>query len=327
MRHKILQLLKDRKPRHVSGEEMAKLLHVSRTAIWKNINALQAEGYDIEGSPRLGYRLFGIPDLLYPAEITSGLQNKIIASTPALVHYFKQLESTNNALKKMADEGAPEGTVVVAEEQTRGKGRLGRFWISPPGKGIWLSILLKPQIAPQETPLFTLLAAVAVVKAIKNVLPETPAGIKWPNDILLHRRKICGILTELKAEADLLHYLTIGIGINVNLTTEDFPPDLKDIATSLYLENGQKKVPRLLLARNVLQEMDKIYERYGTNGPSFIIAEWKKYNLTLGKKVTVKTALESFPGTAVDLGQDGALIVENEDKEKRHFYAGEVSLR
>jgi BirA family biotin operon repressor/biotin-[acetyl-CoA-carboxylase] ligase len=327
MRQKILELLKENKPRHLSGEEMARRLNVSRTAVWKNINTLQAEGYSIEGSPRLGYRLLSIPDLLYPAEITSGLQTRIVASSPKLVHYFKEVDSTNRLLKKIADEGAPEGTVVVAEEQKQGKGRLGRSWSSPPGKGIWLSILLKPRIALQDTPLFTLLAAVAAVKAIKNILPDLPVGIKWPNDILLRRRKICGILTELKAEADLLHYLVIGIGINVNSTAEDFPPVLRDLASSLYLGNNRRGVSRRRLAGNLLQNIDLLYENCLEKGPAFIIAEWKKYNLTLGQQVNVTTSLESYLGIAVDLAPDGALIVENEKKERRHFHAGEVSLR
>ncbi|RJX27051.1 MAG: biotin--[acetyl-CoA-carboxylase] ligase [Dethiobacter sp.] len=326
MRHKILKLLKDRSPSYLSGEEMAQLLNVSRTSIWKNIHSLQSDGYRIKGSPRLGYRLAGIPDLLFPAEIAGELQTKIIASSPEIIHHYRQIDSTNSALKTLAEKGAPEGTIVIAEEQTGGRGRMGRSWSSPFSKGIWLSILLKPPLAPQDTPLFTLLAAAAVVKGILVNLPDLPVGIKWPNDLLINNRKVCGILTELKAEADLLHYLVIGIGLNVNSKEEDFPAELRNTATSLYLENNKEEVSRQKLASSILQEMDNSYLDYLNNGPGMVISAWKKYNITLGKDVTIKTVQGSFSGKAADLDSDGALIVEEEKGIKKRFQAGEVTL-
>jgi BirA family biotin operon repressor/biotin-[acetyl-CoA-carboxylase] ligase len=327
MRQKVLQLLKDKSPAHISGEEMARSLGVSRTSVWKNIQALQRDGYHIESSPRLGYRLAGVPDLLYPAEIIKGLQSKIIASAPELICYFRQVDSTNTALKKLADQGAPEGTIAIAEEQTGGRGRLGRSWSSPAGKCISLSILLRPSLAPGDTPLFTLMSAVAVIQGIKNIVPDLPVGIKWPNDLLINKRKVCGILTEIKAEADLLHHLIIGIGINVNSKLADFPPGIRKIATSIYLENNKIEVSRQKLTCSILQKMDDYYRKYFSEGPGFILTEWKKYNITLGKKITVNTFRNQITGTAVDLSPSGALILEEENGVRKEFQSGEVTLK
>jgi BirA family biotin operon repressor/biotin-[acetyl-CoA-carboxylase] ligase len=310
----------------MSGEEMAGKLGVSRTSIWKNIQSLKSDGYHIESSPRIGYRLVGVPDLLYPAEISKGLKAKVIASALGLIYHFWQTDSTNTALKSLAEGGAPEGTIVIAEEQTGGRGRLGRSWFSPPGKGISFSILLRPSLAPGDTPLFTLMTAAAVTQGIKNVLPDLPIGIKWPNDLLIKGRKVCGILTEIKAETDLLHHLIIGIGINVNLKLEDFPPEINKIATSIYLENNETEVSRQKLTCSILQEMDDSYRRYLSEGPGFILTEWKKYNITLGKKITLNIFRDQIAGTAVDLSPRGALILEEKEGTRREFHSGEVTL-
>ncbi len=326
MRNKVLELLKKHKPGYVSGEIMAGELSVSRTAVWKAINGLQAEGYRIEGSPRLGYRLLQVPDRLYPAELVERLDGEIIGVPSVKIHYFPSVESTNERLKTMAEEGAPEGTVVLAEEQTRGKGRLGRSWSSPLGKGIWLSVLLKPAVFPQETPGFTLVAAVAVTRALNGPYAYLKAGIKWPNDILIRERKICGILTELKAEADRLHYLVIGIGLNANQAPEDFPPELASTATSLYLESG-KKADRLALTASVINELDHLYTTIRTQGTGPIIQAWKKNSITLERRVSVSLPAGNFSGTAVDIQDDGALVVQGDDGTRKHFHAGEVTLK
>ncbi len=326
LRQKILQLLKDKSPAYISGEEMARLWGVSRTSVWKNVQALQLDGYSIESSRRLGYRLTGVPDLLYPAEIIKGLQSGIIASGPELICYFRQVDSTNTALKKLADQGAPEGTIAIAEEQTAGRGRLGRSWSSPAGKGLALSILLRPPLAPGDTQLFTLMSAAAVIQAVKNTAPNLSIGIKWPNDLLINKRKVCGILTEMKAEADLLHYLIIGIGINVNSKLNDFPPELKKIATSIYLENNETEVSRQKLTCRILQKLDDFYRRYFSEGPGFILTEWKKYNITLGKKVKINIFRDQVTGKAIGLSPGGALILEEEGGARREFQSGEVTL-
>lgn len=326
MRNKILELLRGKSPSCLSGEEMARMLSVSRTTIWKNVQALQADGYIIESSPRRGYRLVKAPNLLLPAEIAGEINTKVIASSLEKIYHYRQVDSTNNILKNLADKGAPEGTVAVAEEQTGGRGRLGRTWSSPFGKGICLSILLKPPLAPRDTPLLTLLAAVAVVKSILQILPDLPIGIKWPNDILVNSRKVCGILTELKAEADLLHYIIIGTGINVNFRQEDFPPELAGLATSLLPANRGREISRQKLAGSLLQEMDYGYLDFLSGGPEAVLSAWEKYNLTLGKHVTVNTVGGSFAGQAVALAHDGALIVEDKTGNQKNFHAGEVTL-
>ena len=329
MRNRVLELLREKKSSFLSGEKMARMLSVSRTAIWKNIQSLQTDGYIIESSPRRGYRLVKIPNMLFPAEIIEQfpVPTKIIASIPEKIYHYRQIESTNNTLKNLASEGASEGTVLIAEEQTQGRGRLGRSWSAPYGKGVYLSILLRPPLEPRQASLFTLLAAAAVAKSVLSILPDLNIGIKWPNDILIDGRKVCGILTELKAEADLLHYIIIGIGINVNFREKDFPPELTRIATSLFLANNKREVARQKLAGSLLWEMDRFYRNYLLEGPEVILSAWKKYNLTLGRQVILKTVSDNFVGLAVDLASDGALVIEDEKGNKKRFHAGEVTLR
>lgn len=326
MKEIILKLLKNAAPSHLSGEEIAGKLKTSRTAVWKNIKSLQKSGYNVEGSPRLGYRLLETPDLLYAAEISEGLRTGIIAKRPGLIYHFMQVDSTNNRLKELAEEGAPEGTVVVAEEQTGGKGRLGRTWISPRSKGIWFSVLFKPSKPLEEISVFTLLTAVAVARSINNKFPGIDAGIKWPNDILIKGRKVCGILTELKAEADRLHYLITGIGLNFNSTDNDFPPELKGQATSILLENnGQPLLPRKELAGEILREMDGMYQKYLTSGTGEILLQWKALSITLGREISIQNLGETFSGRALDIDQYGALIVAGNDGKKKRFVAGEIT--
>lgn len=326
MREEILNLLKKHSPAPLSGEVIARRLGVSRSAVWKNIKSLQEMGYVITGSPRRGYILEQVPDLLYPAELCARLQTRIIAAVPSLIHFLSQTDSTNNVLKQMAEAGAPEGTVVVAESQQRGRGRMGRSWSSPAEKGIYLSILLRPVIAPQYTSPLTLLAAVAVSAAVRSVLPHLSPGIKWPNDLLLGERKVCGILSEIKAETDLVHYLICGIGININTALEDFPLPLRSSATSLLLENGNVAVSRLAVAAAVLQHFDQFYKEYMEAGAAPVLSRWRDYNITLGRRVKIQNPGVSFTGTARDLDKNGALVVEGETGELRSFHAGEVVL-
>ncbi len=326
MRTEILHLLKKSRPVPLSGEAIARRLGVSRTAVWKNIRSLQQMGYAISGSPRRGYVLLQVPDLLYPAELTARLNTKLIAPALSSICHLPSADSTNNVLKKMAEEGAPEGTVVVAEYQETGRGRMGRSWSSPAGKGIYYSLLLRPEIPPQKTSPFTLLAAAAVCQGISSVLPRLSPGIKWPNDVLLNGRKVCGILCEIKAETDLVHYLIIGIGINVNTGPEDLPPALRDTAISLKLANNGVEVPRAAVAAAVLQHFDELYQEYREKGAAPLLDRWRAYNVTLGRRVTIISPGDTFSGTARELDQEGALVVEGEKGKKRRFLAGEVIL-
>ncbi|MEW5920644.1 MAG: biotin--[acetyl-CoA-carboxylase] ligase [Bacillota bacterium] len=326
MREEIMSLLKKSSPVPLSGEVIARRLGVSRTAVWKNIKSLQEMGYGITGSPRRGYILEQIPDLLYPLELGERLHTQVIAPLSSYIHYLPHTDSTNNVLKSMAEEGAPEGTVVVAECQETGRGRMGRCWSSPAGKGIYLSILLRPTIPPQNTSPLTLLAAVAVCSGIRAVLPRLSPGIKWPNDLLIGERKVCGILCEIKAEMDLVHYLVAGIGINVNTNLEDFPIPLRSTATSLRLANGGGEVSRLAVAAGVLQHYDELYREYMEAGAAPVLARWREYNITLGRRVKIQNPGASFTGIARELDRNGALVVEEETGEQRNFPAGEVTL-
>ncbi len=324
MREEIIKMLKKEGTVPLSGEAIARKLGVSRTTVWKIMRALEADGYTIEGSPRRGYRLLQIPDRLFPAELGAKLNTRIIAPTLADIKHHHSVDSTNNLLKSMADKGAPEGTVVVAEKQEMGRGRLGRHWSSPAGGGVYLSLLLRPPIPPQHASPLTLLAAVAVCAGIRAVLPQLSPGIKWPNDLLLGGRKVCGILCEIKAEMDLVHYLIAGVGINVNTGLEDLPPALQSSATSLKLENGGGTVSRVAVAAAILQHYDELYCEYLETGAAPVLARWREYNVTLGRSVKIQNQSGLYAGIARDLDSNGTLIVEGDSGELKPFSAGEV---
>lgn len=305
----------------VSGEGIAEKLDVSRTAIWKHIQSLRKRGYKISSSERLGYKLDDTPDLLLPEIVQYGLRTKIIGADSRIV-YKNSVESTNELAKKLAYDGAADGTIVIAEEQTGGKGRLARNFFSPKEKGLWFSVILRPQCLPKDAPKFTLMAAVAVARAMEKF--NLRAGIKWPNDILFDGKKLVGILTEMSAEIGHVNYIVIGIGINVNVRREEFPADIREIATSLS-EMAGENLNRVEFFRAVLEELDKLYIE---NNFDEVFKIWRKYNITLGEKVTVLSAEsgEIFTGLAVDIDAEGALIVDS-GGEKKIVYAGDVSIR
>ena len=296
-------------------------MKVSRTAIWKHVQSLRKRGYQISSSERLGYKLENIPNLLLPEIVQYGLQTKIFGVNSSYI-YKTSVTSTNEIAKKMAYQGAATGTVVVAEEQTGGRGRLERSFFSPKGKGILFSVILHPQCSAKDAPKFTLMAAVAVARAMErlNLRPE----IKWPNDIMFDGRKLVGILTEMSAEIGHVNYIVVGIGINVNFSREDFPESIREIASSLS-EIAGEELNRAAVFRAVLEEFEKLYTE---NNFDEVFKLWRKYNITLGKKVTVFSADtgDIFSGTAVDINEDGALIVDTDGKRKT-VYAGDVSIR
>lgn len=324
MKKKIIDMLKGATGKFLSGEEIADKLKVTRTSIWKNIQTLKKFGYDIESRGKLGYKLNQIADVLLPAAVQSGLNTKIIAADNRIV-YKLSVESTNNLAKKLASDGAADGTVVVTEEQTGGKGRLERKFFSPRGKSILFSVILRPKCLPKDAPKFTLMAAVAVANAMKRF--NLPAQIKWPNDIMFDGRKVVGILTELSAQIERVNYIVVGIGINANVAPEDFPADIKKIAASLAEINGGE-ISRLEFFRAVLEECDKLYQTINVEGFEKIFKQWRKYNVTLGREVKVISADngESFFGVAEDIAEDGALIVATENG-RQTLYAGDVSIR
>ena len=326
MRKKILEMLKKADGGFISGEDIAAKLDVSRTAVWKHIKKLKERGYDIISRENRGYSLKELPDLLLPENILPELKTKILATDSSRMIYFDCTESTNKIAKKIAAEGAVEGTVIVAEEQTGGKGRLERDFFSPKRKGILFSLILRPNCLPKDAPKFTLLAAVALVKAMEKF--NLRAGIKWPNDIIFDGRKVVGILTEMSAEIGRVNYIVIGIGINANISREEFPKNIRNIAASLYEMNGNKKISRINFFRAVLKELDELYREINFDGFEKIFALWKKYNITLNREVKIISAEsgEIFFGKAVDIDEEGALIVEV-DGERKKVYAGDVSIR
>lgn len=321
MRSKIRQMLKEQAGQYVSGEEISRRLNVSRTAVWKHIRALKEEGYDIEGHSRRGYRLCAAPDLLRPEELCPHLTTTRLGRC---ISYLTSTDSTNNEAKKLAAAGCPEGQIVVAEEQVSGRGRLARGWFSPFGKGVWFSIVLRPPFSPQEAPKCTLLAAVAVSRAIRRAT-GVECGIKWPNDILVAGRKLVGILTEMSAEMDAINYIVIGIGINVNVEPDDLPPELRDIAGSLRIAAG-RSFSRVELLAAVLHELERVYDQTVKDGFAPLLAEWRQESVTLGQTVDVVGSGQQFSGVAEDIDSDGALLVRTAAGLER-VLAGDVSIR
>lgn len=322
MRTKILEILRKCPEEYLSGEEISRQLEVSRTAIWKHMQTLKQAGYEIEAHPRRGYRLQNRPDLLLPYEIRETLGSKILGKKD--IFYFSDIESTNNEAKKQANLGCPEGSIVLSESQNKGRGRLSRGWFSPQGKGIWLSIVLRPPFNPYDAPKCTLLAAVAVTKAIRKVT-QVECGIKWPNDILYQGKKIVGILTEMSAEIDAINHVVIGMGINVNIDQEEFPVELREIATSLSVVKGQE-ISRLSLLNAILMELEEMYSKVVELGFVEMLDEWRQLSITLGKNVNVVGSGRDFSGLAINIDQDGALLVETSECVER-VLAGDVSIR
>lgn len=306
----------------VSGAELAERLKISRAAIWSRIEELRSLGYEIEAGPHFGYRLVGEPDALHADDLLARLgKTKIIGRD---IRVFEQTTSTNDVIEKLARDGVREGAVVFAESQTKGRGRLGRKWISPTRRGLWFSILLRPDLRPQETTQLTVASATALRRAIvaeTNLQPE----IKWPNDILLNGKKVAGILTELSAELDKVRHVILGIGIDVNLDATELPTDLKRIATSLKIENGEA-ISRPELAATLLRELDFDYNRVRDGKFSAIADEWEDHCTTIGKNVTVQIGDRKIRGRAESLDDDGALLLRTEHGHIERITGGDVTL-
>ena len=320
-RSAILDMLRSRTGQFVSGEELGRQLNISRTAVSKQIQKLRQSGYDIESTVSQGHRLRQLPDLLRPEEVCPRLTTQIMGSE---IHYYAEIGSTNDEAKKCAVAGCPEGTLVITETQQGGRGRLSRGWFSPTAKGIWLSVVLRPPFPPQEAPKCTLMAAVALNRAIREVA-GIPCGIKWPNDILCNGRKLVGILTEMSAEMDAINHIVIGAGINVNIAADEIPPELKGIATSILVEKGAP-VSRLDLLIRVLECLEELYLAVKESGFEAVLAAWRRESITLGRMVNVIAPDKSYQGKAVNIDSDGALLVETEGGMER-VLAGDVSIR
>jgi len=319
MDEKILQLLRENSSAFLSGEEISRRLRVSRTAIWKRMNGLRSLGYEIKALRRSGYRLIRSPDLLTPSEVKPLLRTKWLGRT---IHYFHTIDSTNSKAYQLALQGAEEGEIVIAESQTKGRGRLGRHWFSPPFLNLYLSIILRPKIPPQQASLITLMAAVATADAIQKY-SGLLAAIKWPNDILLGGRKVAGLLNEIHSEMDRIHFVILGIGVNLNVDAKKFSREIRQVATSLRKETGEA-VSRKAFLQSLLEELERWYGVFLKGGGAVVLEAWKERARIKGKRVKVASFGETLTGVAVDVDSDGALILETRDGERRRIVAGDV---
>jgi BirA family biotin operon repressor/biotin-[acetyl-CoA-carboxylase] ligase len=299
----VLNVLRERDD-FVSGSEIAEALSISRNAVWKHIETLKAGGYRIESLHSRGYRLLSAPDRLTEEELAAHLGTSWLGRSLAC---HEVTGSTNSDAAELGRGGAPEGAVVVADAQTAGRGRLGRSWVSEPGLNLYLSVLLRPEILPFEAPQLSLVAGVAVAAALES-LGARPR-IKWPNDVLLDGRKVCGILTEIEAEADRVSFVVVGLGVNLNSRLHDFPEELHDKATSLRIESGET-VERAPVAARVLGELERFYDLFRGGGFGAVAPEWERRTALVGRELTVSGAGEVVSGTYAGVDTDGALLLD-----------------
>jgi len=318
-RETILALFNQIPDGFISGERISMELGISRTAVWKHIRNLRQSGYLIKAVPSRGYQLRQSPDTLMPEAIQTGLSCRRIGSR---VRYFDETDSTNLQACRLGDEGEAEGLVVIADRQTSGKGRMGRQWESPGGVNLYASILLRPPIPPFETPRLTFLSAIAVCRAITRCSGLQPT-VKWPNDVLLNGEKVAGLLNEMSSETDQVHYVVLGVGVNLNMRPEQFPEALRYPATSLAIASGQT-VSRLDFTRTLLLEIDKLYQSFLEQGSAPILAAWTDLCAMTGQKVQVDCNEQQIEGVMLGLAEDGALLVRTAAGKIENIYAGDV---
>lgn len=320
MKEEILRLLRSADG-YISGQELCNRFGVSRTAVWKAINQLKEAGYEIEAQQNKGYRLMAAPDLMTEAEIKSLMHTEWVAKE---VLYFDTIDSTNTKAQELAEKGYQSGTLVVADKQESGKGRRGRSWISPSGTGIFMTLMIKPDINPNNASMLTLVAALAVAKAITSVTGEE-ALIKWPNDIVVNGKKVCGILTEMNAQFDYINHIVVGIGINVH--NESFPEEISQMASSLMIEAGGKRFHRAQIIAETMSYFEQYYDTFlKTQDLSALVREYDKLLVNRNKSVRVLDPKEPFDGKAMGITPKGELIVDTWESRKL-VSSGEVSVR
>lgn len=323
-KERVLQALMSlEKDMYVSGAQLATDCHVSRTAIWKAIQSLEQDGYIIESARTRGYRIKGEMDFVDEAHIARYLTTEHFGRH---VHYEKEVGSTQLVASELVKQGAPHGTVVIAETQTAGRGRMARMWDSAEGKGIWMTIILRPDVPPHQAPQFTLVTAVAVVNAMKALYKNFKPEIKWPNDILINGKKSTGILTEMLAEADRVQALLIGIGINVNQQMSDFPEDLQSIATSLSIEEG-KPLDRAQLVAMICSYLEQYTNQYVEQGFGRLKVLWEEASGTIGKNIRATTVREVFEGKAIGITEDGVLQIQLPNGDIQGVYSADIEIK
>jgi len=314
MKERILDYL-SKETDYLSGDQISKNLGISRQGLWKHIQELKDSGYEIEAVPHLGYRLQSCPDRLFPFEVSRKLHTKFVGKK---IEYFDYLSSTMNLAMQLGMQGVANGTLVLAESQTKGRGRLGREWYSPKYKGIYLSLILRPAISPAASPILTLLSAVSICEAVKKVC-DIDSQIKWPNDLLIHNKKLAGILTEMNAEVDKVNFVVIGIGLNVNNDKKSLIAQ----ATSLK-EQLDQQVNRIALLQELLFRVEENYFLLEKKGNKAIIDKWRNFTLTLGKRVKVYCQDKHIEGMAVDIDTDGALLIRKDSGVIAKVTSGDV---
>jgi len=320
---RILAAIRQASQTGISGAELASRLGISRAAVWARIEELRQLGYCIEASPHGGYKLVGTPDVLHADDLLARLHDQVHLIGRD-IRVFEETTSTNDIAEKLARDGVKEGVVVFAEAQREGRGRLGRTWLSPRGKGLWFSVLLRPPCRPQAVTQLTVAAAVATCRAIEKET-QTTCTIKWPNDIRCGELKVAGILTELAAELDVVKHVVLGIGVNVNLTAADLPRELKQLATSLRIVTG-RKILRPSLAVELLIQLDREYQKVLAGRFAEISDEWAERCDTLGQSVRIQVGSRILLGRAEALDSDGALLVRSQHGHLEAVTGGDVSI-
>lgn len=316
---RILEVLRAKSHAYISGEQLSRELNMSRTAVWKHVNTLRDLGYKVEAITSVGYKLVSSPELLLPLEIKNGLNTRFIGQN---IHWEYEVSSTNSLALQLADQNAVEGTLVVSESQKQGRGRIGRSWISQPETGIYMSLILRPSFVPMKAPCITFISAIALVEALKEIL-GIDAKIKWPNDVMINGKKTAGILTELRAEMESIHYIIVGIGINVNNT--HFPKDLRHKVTSLAIER-KEKVSRIRLLQAILRAFERWYLLALSDQPGPTFERWRELSCTVGQQIEVNLGDEVLKGLATRLEPNGSLYLQLDSGEERQILAGDVTM-
>ena len=322
-KNRFLAYLKENKGSWISGESLSSQLLVSRSALWKHVRALKNEGYQIESSPKKGYRFRESPDMLFVEEIRQGLKTQWLGK--GYIAYYTETDSTNIRARALAMAGAAEGSIVIAETQTAGKGRRGRPWFSPSEKGIYISIIVRPAIPPSETPKLVLLSSVTVAELLRS-RTSLKTEIKWPNDVLVNGKKIAGILLEVGTEMDAVDYGIVGLGLNVNIPSGSFPDDIKDSATSLLIESG-KHTSRVRLVQDYLMLFEKYYEQLRSGHSDEIVATWKELTDIVGRRITLDLSGRIYSGDVTNVDDNGALMITDLMGNTHRVFSGDVTYR
>lgn len=318
-RKQLIDLLEKRNNQYTSGQFLSEKLNISRAAVWKHMKELKKDGYGIEAVSGKGYRIDSIPHKISANTLKWGLHTDWIGKQ--LIHK-EQVASTQRIAHQLAMEGAENGLVVIADEQTEGKGRMNRSWHSARNRGVWMSLILRPEILPSQAPQITLLPAAALAHLVEDTIGVTPK-IKWPNDLLINGKKTAGILTEMQAEQDRIQYIVLGIGINVNQETDELPEDIRSIATSLKMETGHEWDLHPLI-QQFLTVFEQDYDRFLTEGFSGVKLKWERYGYRIGETVSIRTGKESFEAQLAGIEPDGALRIKKNDGREAVLYSAEI---